>query len=1041
MAADARVFSIAAAAPFLPTFVRALLNGEILPGRRFRDDPLALADVTIYLPTRRAARALAGALLDEVGGSAALLPRIRPLGDVDDDPAEGLLDPADLDLPHAIAPAERLVGLARLVLDWRRFVTPDRTLTPSGQPIAVPSSTADALHLARDLLALMDQAAAEGVDWRGLTTLVPDDYAAWWQTTLTFLEIATGAWPLHLGERGLADPVDRRTRVTEAIAERYRRTGSRGPVIAAGSTGSVPATATLLAAIAGLPEGAVVLPGLDFDLDAEAFAVLAPSGTAAEPSHPQAAMARLIARMGLAREDVRPLGVVEPALARRGWIVSQALRPASSTHRWPDAAAAMDAAPEESDAALAGVSLVVAANEAEEALAVAVALREALETPGATAALVTPDRALARRVCAELARFGVKAEDSAGTPLQRTGPGVLALLAAQCATEGFAPDRVAALISHPLARFGLPAGDVRSAARALEVAVLRGPRLADGSAEIHRAALRAAAGPGDDGLRPHRATAALGSVRLESAVRLAAALGAAMAPLEALAKSGGAGLDAWLAALDGALSAITADGGEEQPAPIFDGPAGRALAERLQSFRAAGADVLPVRPGEFLPVLQGLFADVKVRTPQPTARVSIWGPLEARMMSVDRLVVGGLNEGVWPPATDTGPWLSRPMRAALAFDPPELRIGLSAHDFAQALGTADVVLTRSARREGAPTVPTRFLQRLTGLLGKRRTAAMTARGARFTDWARRLDDRPPEPRAARPAPTPPLAARPKRLSVTEIETWIRDPYAIYARRILELEPLPDLGERPDFGTRGVVLHAALARFARTWTGSYDASAAARLIAIGEEEFRQLDAYPELKALWWPRFVAAAGYVVSEFEALRPDVRRIAEVAGHWQVLPGEDGFRLTGRADRIDVLPDGSVSIVDFKTGAARTPRQIATLNAPQLPLEASIARRGGFADVPAAEPAELVYVVLRGIRGRDSVVRYEGHARDPVLTLAETVAATEGALLALVEAYRHVEKPYLSRAHPFRAGERGDYDHLARVAEWSLGEEEGGEE
>ncbi|WP_075214316.1 double-strand break repair protein AddB [Mongoliimonas terrestris] len=1031
-----RVFTIPPAAPFLPTLVNALLDGALIPGRRFRDDPLALADVTLYLPTRRAARALSAAVLEAFGGKAALMPRIRPLGDVDDDLVERLADPSDLGLPPDLSDAERVLGLARLVRDWRRHVAPDRHLTPAGQPLRVPHSTADAVNLSRDLLALLDQATAESVDWSALSGLVPDDYAAWWQLTLTFLSIATASWPAHLAERGRIDPVERRVRVTHAIAERLERESARGPVVVAGSTGSMPATARLIAAIARQPEGAVVLPGLDLDLDAETFRSLQPGegGVAGVASHPQGAMARLIATMGIDRDAVRPLGVVTDAAARRFRLVSEAMRPAETTDRWPAFTAAL--APDGLDAALHGMALVVAANEAEEALAVALALRETLETEGATAALVTPDRTLARRVCAELARFGVTVEDSAGTPLERTPTGILIDLVAETAVDGCRPESVVALLSHPLATFGFDRARAQAAARALEVAVLRGPRLKPGSAAL-LAAADVLARPNRKGHGVHPAVTALSADRLVDARLLARRLHAALEPFEAAIGQGSADLRTWIEHHVAAIRAVSTDAAGVDD-HVFDGPAGEVAARLMTSYLDADAEPLDVPADQYPAVFRALKRGAVVRRPTGGhARVFIWGPLEARLMRVDRLVVGGLNEGVWPLVTDTGPWLSRPMRAGLAFAPPEQRIGLSAHDFAQAVGHQDVVLTRSEKRDGAPTVATRFLQRLTALAGAARTAALSANGARFLDWARRLDDRPAEPRAERPEPAPPLEARPKRLSVTEIETWIRDPYAIYARRVLTLEALPALGERPDFGSRGQAVHAALAAFAKGWTGPFDESAVAALIEEGRIVFKELEAYPEVHALWWPRFKAAARYVVTAFEAARGPVERVPEVAGSLVVVPGPDGFTLTGRADRIDIRPDGRLSIVDFKTGTAPSDRQIATLKTPQLPLEALMALHGGFALVKPAAADELVHVVLRGIEGRDEIRVFKGYAgRDLVRDLAEVVAAAGTALDRLVHAYRDPARGYRSKAHPFRQGDQGPYDHLARVAEWSVAEE-----
>jgi ATP-dependent helicase/nuclease subunit B len=1035
MAAPApHVLSIPPGAPFLPTLVDGLLDGSVVRGVAYRERPEALADLTLFLPTRRAARAFAGVLVDRLGAGAAILPRLRPLGDVDEDGGDGLTDPAILDLPAPMEDADRLTGFATLVTAWRRGLGPRALETPSGHRITIPASAADAVHLARDLLRLVDQAAVEGVDWSGLSRLVPQDYAGWWQLTLDFLTIAIDAWPRHLAERGRMDPVAHRTAVIRAVADRLARKGHPGPIVAAGSTGSQPATAALLSAVARLPAGAVVLPGLDLDLDDAVFDSLVAGREEGTVGHPQAALARLLGTMGIDRAEVRALGSSPADLSDRARIVSAALLPAGETHRWPTIAADLRAAEGRVDAALGGVAVTVAANEAEEALAIAVALRETLERPAATAALVTPDRALARRVASELGRFGIVAEDSAGIPLTRTPPGTLALLVADCVASGLDPVQLVALTRHPLATFGLPAEAARAAARILETGCLRGPRLAPGSAALVEAARTLPAARTER--HAHAAVRRLDDDDIGAARDLANRIRDALAALEALDPGRPVGHRALLSAHLAALRAVAADEGGPDGG-LFDGADGAALARFYAGHLDAGAD-LEVRPADLPGLLAALLQGETVRRRVPAARISIWGQLEARLMSVDRLVVGGLNEGSWPAATDTGPWLSRPMRASLGFAAPEQQTGLSAHDFAQALGTRDVVLTRSAKAGGAPTVPSRFLTRLLALVGADAETAMIGRGGRHVLHARLLDDRPPEPRFERPRPAPPVAVRPRTLSVTEIERWIRDPYAIYARHVLRLSPLPGLGERPDFGTRGSAVHDALARFSREWEGPFDETAVAALVAIGREEFRALEAFPEVHALWWPRFEAAARWLVPAFEAGRGDVRRFAEVTGRWVVIPGEDGFVLRGRADRIDLVDDGWLSIVDFKTGAAPSDKQIAAGLTPQLALEAAIARRGGFEGVPAGEAADLTHVVLRGIAGKNEVRSFRGMSgKEGTKSVADVITETEARLLGLVTAYRRPETGYLSRAHPLKRAETGDFDHLARVGEWSIGSDD----
>ncbi len=1017
-----RVFTIHPGAPFLATLAEALLDGRLITGRDYRRHPLDLADVSIYLPTRRAGAALRQAFRDAFGAGAAMLPRILSISDVleaEDD----LLAPEALDLPPVIAAAERRLMLARLVARWRERVASDQLLTPAGQPVAVPGSPAEALNLSADLLALLDQAELEGVDWSKLDALVPDDYAAWWQLSLNFLRIATEALPAAIAERGRIGAGAFHRAMVEATIARWQVRPPSGPVIIAGSTGSVPSTADLMSAVLSLSEGAVVLPGLDIAAPAETIAA-----SVFDCAHPEHTMNKLVERLGVERGSIGQLGEPEAAMAVRVDIVRRALVPAAVTDLWPQHAAVLDADPEGTDAALAGISLAIAANEAEEALSAAIALRQCLENPDARSILVTPDRTIIRRVVAELERFGIEVEDTAGQPLPQTPYGQLALLLVEAAAEGFPPVKAAAILGHPEARFGWTAARIRPAGRLIARKVLRGPRLAGGAPAISKA-LQALA---------EQAEAGGESTLLSDAIALASTFGDAMAPLVAAATSPAPTLVDFLGALRETLAHVTRRPEDDKDEPSR---AERQLLSILDEHLRAPDAGLALTGADFAPVLRALIGNVLVLTPSRRARVMATGPIEARLLPTDRLVLVGLDEGVFPPVTDTGAWLSRPMRAGLGLSPPEVRIGLSAHDFSSALGAEDTVLIRSARRGGAPTVPTRFLQRLTGLIGPVRTEAMMARGDRFLDWARRLDDRSTTPRAARPNPTPPPAARPRMLPVTDIETLIRDPYAIYAKRILKLRPLDDFGETPDFGTRGTLIHDVLANFAATWTAPWDEAAVAALIEFGRGRFSEaLAAHPEVHALWWPRFQALARFIVLEFEARRAPLVRHPEIEGSLKI---SDDFTLTGCADRIDIEADGRVTIIDFKTGRAPTAAQIAAQLTPQLPLEAVIARHGGFSRLASPrEAAELVHVVLRGLEGRDKVESYTGHAPrggDPV-TLEETIAEAELRLRGLMRAYVDPKRGYLSRARPFRKTDHGDYDHLARVSEWSI-EDDGGEE
>lgn len=1005
------LYSIQAGLPFLPTLADALLGGRF---GELGSDPLALADVTIFLPTRRAARALHAAILERSGRPSLILPEIRPIGDVDE--ADLLLAPFEtpaerIALPKAVAPLDRRLILTRLTSLWDSAIRRDLLEAADDVPL-VPASIADAFHLAGDLARLIDDVETAGIDWRDLDALVPENLAHYWQLSLDFLKIVSVQWPGYLAERGLADPAARRDRLIRAEADRLAYLAGDRIVLAAGSTGSIPATAHLLATIARLPRGAVVLPDLDRDLDAEAWdAIGGPGRPVSAPAHPQYGLKQLLEAFGATRDDVADLGEASPPAAARRRLLSDVFRPAETTEAW---AAAEPPAPDATD----GMALLVARTEQEEALAIALALREALEVPGAKAALVTPDRRIAGRVAVELGRFGIAVDDSAGRPLSTTPPGVLARLVLAAAAPAAGPLDFLALAKHPLARFGLDRVRCREAAEWLDLHLFRGKPLPAGLAGLELALSRGAVAEAPEEVG--ELVAAIAAMLAPLAIRLAAR---ERLPAADLAED-----------LRSAIVTIAPE--------VFDGPAGAVLERILNDLTGEAAGDLTLFGFEGPALLEAAIAEATVQgPPRSDGRVFIWGTLEARLQSVDRLVLAGLDEGVWPAETGTDPWLSRGMRLAFGLEPPERRLGLSAHDFASALANDDVIVTRAERRGGTPTVAARWLLRLAARLGPEATRALEQRAGRWLDWARELDAPVGAPRSTRrPRPTPPLAARPRQLSVTEIETLVRDPYAVYARRVLRLEPLDPIGRLPDAAQRGTLIHQALGEFAKRWTGPFDATALAALIAEGRHAFAEIDAFPGVLALWWPRFETIAGWFI-DWEAARTGITaRLAEIAGSW-TLP--DGFRLTGRADRIDRRADGSLEILDFKTGDPPTPKQLSTGLAPQLALEAAMARAGAFPDIPAGTAvARLGWIglgrVARGDAARAEPFRSAATGERTPDDLGADAAAR---LAALVAHYADPLSAYVSRARPmFAARFESPYDHLARVREWTLGTGEEGE-
>jgi ATP-dependent helicase/nuclease subunit B len=1007
-----RVFTIPASAPFLQTLIGALKDGRLIDG--FPDvNPLALADATLFLPTRRACALAREAFLDVIGADAVALPRIVALGEIDEDElafADAAHGAEALELPQSLRPLERRMLLAHLVLAWSERLKPKR-----GDPALIVHSPAAAFALADDLARLIDDMTTRQVPWDRLDRLVPDNLDKYWQLTLDFLKIAREAWPAILKERDAIDPSARRDLLIEA--ERRRLERHDGPVIAAGSTGSMPATAKLLATIAGLPRGAVVLPGLDIALDAAAWSLI--GGRKDEPpasGHPQLAMHALLGRMKIERRDVVTLGETSP----RAQLVSEAMRPSASTEHWVERIDEM-----ERTAALANIAIIEAANAEEEALAIAVALREAVHERR-TAALVTPDRALARRVGAALGRWGIEADDTGGDALSDTQAGVFARLVAEAGLNGLPPVTLLALAKHPRFRLGRTAGAHTRAIATLELAVLRGPRPRPGCAGLaHALATFRTSEPHWSDPRNK-----LKAADLDAAQRLIDALGVAFKPLEETPRMQSF---AAVAALHAQVLAVLSrdDAGAEA---AFGGDDGDALAQAFEEI-AAQADTLRIAPTDYPDLFEIAIADHTCRRAgRPGARVRIFGLLEARLMQVDRVVLGGLTETVWPPEARSDPWLSRPMRLELGLDLPERRIGLTAHDFAQLLGAPDVILTRAAKLAGAPTVASRFTQRLAAVAGEAQWKEAIRRGEKYLHWARDLDRAESIKAVTRPRPRPPLDARPTQLSVTEIEHWLRDPYTIYAKHILRLAPLDAVDTPPGARDRGTVIHGAIGEFTEVYAKGLPANPLNALLALGEKHFAALQDYPEARAFWWPRFVRIAHWFVAWETARRANAVALhAETRGRLEIPAGTRTFTLTTRADRIEHLRDGSFAILDYKTGQTPTARQVGSGLSPQLTLEGAILAAGKFEGVAPGALGAFAYVSLRG---RDPA----GEERSIVFEDGTPQTHADKALARLkgvIARFEDTETPYRALVSPMWKTRYGDYDHLARVMEWSAGGED----
>ncbi len=956
-------------------------------------DPMALAQGTVLLPNNRAVRALSEAFVRASGGGL-LLPRLVPIGDPELGERIGsALDPigSGADIAPAIDPMRRLMILARLVQQARRA---------AGQGV----DAGEAIRLAQALAAVLDQMQVERVPVTALRDLtLTEDLSIHWQKSLDLFALLIARWPQELARLGMIDQSERRNALFDHIAARWGEAPPKGFVVAAGVSTTAPAVARLLARVATMKGGQVVFAALDQQMTAEEWDAIGPFDAdpvtgrrpAGNETHPQYAIKTLLDRMGFARDEVAlwRWGSEHDARAVRGRAISHAMLPPLLTAKWRDLKPA--------ERALGGIEALEVATPGEEAQAIAIALREALETPERTAALVTPDRQLASRVSAHLRRWGIAADDSAGQPLSHLPPGTLLVAMAQAAAERFAPVALLALLKHPLVMRGEGRLAWLEGVRMIDL-LLRGPRPPAGLAGI-------------DLLLAARDDDRQASLRAAAADWWPTAR-ALLGPME-LAFERAAGLADQLAALRDHASALT---GEQ----IWAGHQGYAAAALFADMEAAapeGPDDADIRA---LPaLLDHMLAGVAVRPPQGGhPRIAILGLIEARLTQADLMILGGLNEGTWPGLPAPDPWLAPRIRRELGLPGLETRIGLAAHDFASALGGPQVLITRARRGAGGPAVASRFWLRLKAMAGPAWTQAdgMAALAVGIDD-PRHYDP------AERPAPRPPVDKRPKTIPVTDVDRLNADPYAFYARRILRLAKLDTVDADPSAAWRGSAVHTILQRWGEE--GALDPAALERhAVAM----FAQADAHPLLRALWQPRLIEAIRWIARQVEEDRAAGRRIlmVEQEGRAEIA----GVTLMGTADRIDRLPDGRIGIVDYKTGKPPSARQVKAGFAMQLGLLGIIAEHeGGF---PGLEPGEVAggfeyWSLARkddGFGYRDSPVDPAGK-REKIVT-ADFTALVYAHFEAAAAKWLTGDAPFKARVNP-EVASYGDYDQLMRLEEW----------
>lgn len=980
------VFNMPSGVPFLPSLARGLR--EIYAER--------LNDALILLPTRRAVRALGEAFVGESGAS--LLPRMRPLADIN--PEEPPFEPGELAglIKPAIDPMQRRFEMARLIFHYHKAIS------------ELPLDPAGALALADPLIAILDDAAMEEADLSRITALkeIQSFAAEHFKYAITLYEIIQDYWPRRLApdELDLMEPMARRVALLKALTEIWQETPPDYPVIVAGSTGTLGASARLMKCVAHMPDGMIILPGLNNTVPDEAWKDVG-------PQHPQNSLKKLIDIIGIERGAVKNWRYIEgrnpPSLDARRRVISESLVPIEATGDWPSRIEELKkGAPAGSkpfEEAMEGLCVIEADNDEEEALAISLMLRESLEADSGTqsAALVTPDPALARRVKSRLRRWNVDVDYSQGEPLEETPLGAFLTAILDVARDPQSAQAWSVLCKHPLTAGGQKSGALKSAW------------------EFHEYHMRADREP----------------PKLES-FTLFQRLAELLKPLTNLTTG-----DAvqWAQALASTAERMAETDEIQGALRLWIEDAGEKAASLFEDLIAHG-DNLPDMDLEAFAKLQAtLMRGRVVRARYGTdPRLAILGPLEARMLDYDRVILGGLNEGVWPSAPSVEPFLSRGMRKTLGLSLPERRFGLSAHDFAELASNPDVIITRSKRSDDGPKVASRWLWRLqtlmTGALGEVASKAGLSSADKYLRWARAMDYVSPEEvtPAERPEPTPPKEARwPKarKLSITQIKTWIRDPYSIYARHVLALNPLADLDAPLDVRDYGNAIHEGLENFTNAHPKELPKHAEEKLkqhfeAAMASRGYADYDVAKEQA-----RFEKISRQIVDWMAERRASGWAMRKTEARVDYLLEPQDFTLTGYADLIEKGPLG-YAVTDYKTGAPSSVKVVQAGFDPQLPLTAYILMQGGVEGQGADKVEQLNYVRIKGSGDSHNLVNPLTPPAKDAWPAPEYAAESHKALTELIAAFDDPSTAYHSQPRAQYTHDYGDYDHLARRDEWA---------
>ncbi len=984
MSKNFNIYTINPSQPFLKTLAQGLLE-------KYEYKPF-FSDVRILLPTRRAGRILRDQFLEISKGKPLILPQISSLGDVDvDELSLTTLTNTQTDILPAISPLKRQLLMSELV-----------------SKVGVLSlDESHSFALAGSLATLIDQIHTEDKTFDDLTKVFPENLSDQWKVSLQFLSIIKDAWPKKLKELGLIDPADRRRQLMKALISHWQKNPIETPVIAAGSTGSIPITADLLRTISKLPQGEVILPGVDLGLDSEGW-------KAVEEGHPQATLKILLERMDVPRARVQLWSHAKMKTSEsRERLWREVMRPAETISQWQTSLENMD------KNTFQNVHLLNCETQEQEAHSIALLLRETLTEKDKTAALVTPDRALAERVKTYIHRWNINIDDTAGEPLTQTITGRFIRAVLQAAKEEFSPVSLLTLLKHPYSRFGLEEGEVGRLAQKLDRKPLRGPWT--------------------NGRFKELLTELQEKEETNDLYIFLSSIQKTLKPLTQKLKDSSASLYKITQTHIEACEEVASNAKQSGQDVLWAGDEGEVASRFFQDLLACFSETSKestffsdtTKQG-YTTIFDSYMFSISVRPKYGThPRLSILGQLEARLIHADRVILSGLNEDVWPALPKQDPWMSRGMRKEMGLPLPERNITLSAHDFVQGACAKEVFLTRAEKVANVPSVPARWLQRLNAICQSIEYDPKTST-KKYLVWSQKMNhaDESEKITLEAPYPIPPVEKRPKKFSVSSLELLMRDPYSLYAKKILRLRPLDPLEEAQGPKEKGKYFHDILHKFTEEWPDKLPDDAQGELIRIGKDMFGESLDDPSLWVSWWPRFENMAGWFVTHEQEWRNKGYQFkkAEVEGTTQL----GSYMLTARADRIDKDESGQYAVIDYKTSSTKyLAKQVRAGFYPQLPVEALILQDGsgqGFNELPNSETNYVGYWHTTGSKdGGEEMALFDKKAP----FVKDIVEEAKGGIENVLNAYEDASRGYPNNPFPGKEPPYPDYEHLSRILEW----------